>query len=597
MNQKNDFYKETFTSKEQKAILKRLLSYLKPYIKPLIFALLTTIVATTCFVIAPLIMRWLVDNGLTTQGVHMDIIIRGACLYALMCSLYAILRFFQLIQLKRLGFKLCKDLRDALFAKLEGMGMRYFDQTPAGSLVSRVTNDTEAIQEMVNEVLSVIVSSIVMIVGCVIAMSFLEWRLAVFCLCFVPVAILIMFYYQKLSTRYYLTAREKLSQLNTRLAESISGMYIIQVFNQEKRIASEFAKTNDEYYQASMKNVRLDGLLLAPTIHLLIALALAMMLTYMGFQSFAGLASVGMVVAFIEYIYRFFDPMFQIMDRLSIYQQAIVAAYRIFFILDHQEVAPQQDAIENAKIAEGKIEFKNVSFSYDGKHEVLKDISFVVEPGETLALVGHTGSGKSSIINVMMRFYEFTKGEILIDGISIKEYPIEELRKKIGLVLQDPFMFYGTVADNIRLKNKSITDTQIQEACEFVQADQFIDKLTGAYNYQVSERGASFSTGQKQLLAFARTIVTNPKILILDEATANIDTETESLIQEGLQRIQQGRTSIAIAHRLSTIKDANKILVLDNGRIIEAGDHESLIAKEGVYYAMYQLQKSGAEKY
>ncbi|MDH6367461.1 MULTISPECIES: ABC transporter ATP-binding protein [unclassified Breznakia] len=595
MNHKNDFYKETFTSSEQKVILKRLLSYLKPYTKPLIIALLTTVLATTCFVIAPLIMRWLVDNGLTGNTVHMDIIIQGALLYALMCSLYAILRFFQLIQLKRLGFKLCKDLRDTLFAKLEGMGMRYFDQTPAGSLVSRVTNDTEAIQEMVNEVLSVIVSSVVMIIGCVVAMSFMEWRLALFCLCFVPVAVLIMFYYQKLSTRYYLTAREKLSQLNTRLAESISGMNIIQIFNQEKRIASEFANTNNEYYEASMKNVRLDGLLLSPTIHLLIALALALMLTYMGFQSFAGLASVGMVVAFIEYIYRFFDPMFQIMDRLSIYQQAIVAAYRVFFILDHQEVAPMQDEKEDAKITEGRIEFKNVSFSYDGKHEVLKDISFVIEPGETLALVGHTGSGKSSIINVMMRFYEFTKGEILIDGISIKEYPMDELRKRIGLVLQDPFMYYGTIADNIRLKNKEISDEEIKEACKFVQADQFIDKLTDTYQYQVSERGASFSTGQKQLLAFARTIVTNPKILILDEATANIDTETESLIQEGLSRIKQGRTSIAIAHRLSTIKDANKILVLDNGRIIEAGNHESLIEKHGVYYAMYQLQKSGAQ--
>jgi ATP-binding cassette subfamily B protein len=280
---------------------------------------------------------------------------------------------------------------------------------------------------------------------------------------------------------------------------------------------------------------------------------------------------------------------------LSIYQQSIVASSRIFTILDHEELTPQQDTDANAKIENATVEFKNVSFSYDGKNEVLSDISFTVKPGETVALVGHTGSGKSSIINVMMRFYEFTKGEIVIDGKSIRCYPIEELRDNTGLVLQDPFMYYGTIKDNIRLLNKDISDQEIEDACKFVQADTFIDNLDGKYDHQVIERGAAFSTGQKQLLVFARTIVTNPKILVLDEATANIDTETESLIQNSLAKIKQGRTTIAIAHRLSTIKDANQILVLDKGKIIEQGNHQELIDKQGVYYAMYQLQQSGME--
>lgn len=284
--------------------------------------------------------------------------------------------------------------------------------------------------------------------------------------------------------------------------------------------------------------------------------------------------------------------MFQIMDRLSIYQQAIVAADRVYTIMDHEEVTPRQNEGAHATISNAKIEFRNVSFSYDGVHKVLNDISFIVNPGETLALVGHTGSGKSSIINVMMRFYEFFEGDILIDDVSIKDYPIENLREKMGLVLQEPFIYYGTINDNIRLLNKSISDEAIKDAAEFVQADTFINKLEKQYETLVIEEGSAFSTGQKQLLAFARAIVVDPKILILDEATANIDTETEGLIQKGLEKIRAGRTTLMIAHRLSTIRDADQIIVLDKGRIIEQGNHDSLMDDEGVYYGMIELQRN-----
>jgi len=583
--------KQTLSFKQQVAVLKRLLRYVKPLKATLSIGFFFSLLATIADLIGPIIMKELIDKQLRQEFLNFSPITLYIILYAIANLAYAFFRYFQIINFHKIGYKITEDLRNDIFAKLQSLGMRYFDQTPAGSIVSRVTNDTDAIQDMFNNIISILLSSIISFIGIIITMFILNVKLTLICLAFVPVAIFIIYLYQKYSTRFYMLAREKLSQLNTKLSESISGMGIIQIFNQEKRLSKEFAKINDDYYKASIKNIQLDGLLLAPIINLLASFALAAVFGYMGFESFQSVVSTGLMVAFIEYIYKFFSPIQQIMERLAIYQQAIVAGSRVFKIIDHQELVPEQNNKEDCIVEHGKIEFKNVTFSYDGQNNVLNDISFSVDPGETIALVGHTGSGKSSIINVMMRFYEFFEGDILIDGHSIKDYKIEELRSTIGLVLQDPFLFYGTIADNIRLQNKTITDQQIIDACEFVQADSFINQLEDGYQHKVIERGASFSTGQKQLLAFARTIVTDPKILVLDEATANIDTETESLIQEGLERIRKGRTTIAIAHRLSTIKDANMILVLDKGNIIEQGTHSELLDKKGTYYTMYQLQK------
>lgn len=378
--------------------------------------------------------------------------------------------------------------------------------------------------------------------------------------------------------------------MNAKLAESISGMPIIQQFSQEKRLRNEFSETNEAYFEASFRNTKLNGLLLGPAIQLLSGLGIAIILFYFGWASFSGAVSVGVVFVFISYIQQLFNPIQQIMERLAFFQQAVVASSRIFKMMDNHEYAPKQAETTHRVIKKGEVEFKNVSFSYDGKQDVLSNISFVARPGETVALVGHTGSGKSSIINLMMRFYEFERGDILIDGVSIKEYPTAELREKMGLVLQDSFLYYGTISDNIRLKNENLTQAQIEEAAEFVQADRFINEFPNGYEHRVVERGAAFSQGQKQLLSFARTIVTDPKILVLDEATASIDTETEQLIQEGLVRIRQGRTTIAIAHRLSTIRDAEQILVLDHGKIVERGTHDELVAQRGIYFSMYELQ-------
>jgi len=586
---------EKITGKKQLALIKRLLGYTKPYYKLIIVSFIFVLIATYLDVLLPVISKTIIDKYFRVSNFDLNGVMFYAAIFFGVNILNSIFRFAHSYMFKEVGNKVVKTIRVDLYKKLQNLGMRYFDQTPVGSIVSRVTNDTEAILEMLNNVLAVVFSSLIAIVGVLIAMFNLNPLITLICIMFIPIELLLIATYQKLSTKFYQAGREKLSQLNTKLSESIVGMNIIQDFNQQKRLIKEFEKTNDEYYQASIKNIKLNGLLLSTAVDLIGSMCMAALLISMGIESFTGVVTAGMIMAFSEYIFKFTNPVLQIMERLAIYQQALVACQRIFGIMDNNEEIPKQSDEANAIIKDAKIEFKNVTFSYDGKNEVLKDISFEVNPGETVALVGHTGSGKSSIINVIMRFYEFYQGEILIDGVSIRDYSYEELRAKTGLVLQDPFIYYGTIKDNVSLNDDRFSDEQIRKACEFVQADTFINELSDTYNHKVIERGAAFSSGQRQLIAFARTIITNPKILILDEATANIDSETEKLIQEGLERMRRGRTTIAIAHRLSTIKDANQILVLDKGRIIERGTHEELVSLGGVYNAMYELQQKGMD--
>lgn len=451
------------------------------------------------------------------------------------------------------------------------------------------TNDTEAIKDLFVSVLSTFVQAAFLIVGIYVAMFLLNPLLALFTLILLPLIFLVVYLYRKYSSVVYMTMREKLSQLNAKLAESLSGMGIIQAFRQEKRFNDEFDEINHEHYIAMMNNTKLNSILLRPVIDLIYFTAIVILLTYFGITSFETAIEVGTVYAFITYINRFFEPVNNVMERLAIYQQAIVAGSRVFTLLDEEEIEPKQGE-SNELITEGLIEFKNVTFSYDGKTNVLKNISFTVKPGETIALVGHTGSGKSSIINLLMRFYEFEQGDIFIDGVSIKSYSKNELRRKIGLVLQDPFLFYGTIESNIKLFNDELTEEDVVDAAKFVQADMFIEQLPNGYKQRVTERGSTFSSGQRQLVAFARTIATNPKILVLDEATASIDTETEVAIQSSLEKMRKGRTTIAIAHRLSTIQDAEQILVLHQGEIIEKGTHQELLAQQGLYHKMYLLQ-------
>ncbi|ASZ06978.1 ABC transporter ATP-binding protein [Enterococcus thailandicus] len=577
--------------KEQKQIIKRLLVFAKPFKQTFIVAILFALGLSVINVILPRIIQSFMDNHLANQSATTQVILFFAGLYLFGVIVKSIIWFFQWYLYSMASLKTFQHIRVKLFEKLHTLGMRYFDQTPAGSIVSRVTNDTETLFEFWYVFLMVL-TGIFAVISSLVAMIQINVKITLWTLIFLPILGVVIWYYQKFSSRIYRNMREKLSQLNTKLNESISGMKIIQQFRQEARLANEFEEVNDDYLATRYAMIKTNSILLSPIINFLYALAIALVLTLFGIDALHSPVEVGLIYAFTTYVQGFFNPMSQMMDFLSVFTDGIVAGSRILKIMDTTEYAPQQEEHASGEIINGKIEFRNVSFSYDGKNNVLNNISFVANPGETVALVGHTGSGKSSIINVLMRFYEFYEGEILIDDRDIRSYPINELREKMGLVLQDAFLFYGDIAGNIRMFNDKITDEQIREAAEFVQANRFIDDLPQGYHSKVIERGASYSSGQRQLITFARTIVTDPKILVLDEATANIDTETEGLIQEGLAKMRQGRTTIAIAHRLSTIRDAELILVLDKGKIVERGNHEELLQIGGLYADMYQLQSS-----
>jgi ATP-binding cassette subfamily B protein len=585
---------KVLTGKAQWLVFKRLMRYLAPHKKMVFLALGLLALTVLGDVFGPMLIKTFIDDYLTPGIFPTGPVVGLALGYLFIQVSNVIISYFQLLKFQEAALKIIQQLRIDVFTKVQNLGMRYFDKTPAGSMVSRVTNDTEAIKEMFVSVLIGFIQSAFLIVGVYIAMFFLNVRLALITLVLLPLLFGIMYVYRKYSSIFYQDLRERLGQLNAKLSESIQGMGMIQAFGQEQRLQDEFNEINDKHWAAGRRNIKLDGLLLRPAIDIVYAIALIMLLSYFGVTSFSSTVEVGVIYAFVTYIDRFFEPIGQVMQRLSIFQQAIVAASRVFALLDEEDLAPRQ---ENAlgTITSGKIEFRNVTFSYDGKTDVLKNISFTAEPGQTVALVGHTGSGKSSIINLLMRFYEFTEGNILIDGKSVKSYSAKELRSKMGLVLQDPFLFYGTIDSNIRLHNRTLTDRDVRSAAEFVQADRFIEELPDAYGQAVTERGSTFSSGQRQLVAFARTMATDPKILVLDEATANIDTETEVAIQTSLERMRRGRTTIAIAHRLSTIQDAELILVLHHGEIVERGTHQQLLAKRGLYHKMYLLQNGIVE--
>ena len=592
--------------RESWQVFKFIFKFLLPFKKYFVWAFVFSVITTALASLMPFVLSVFMDSYLTPMKATDQIIFYFAGLYLILAIINSIAFFFKWNYLQNGSIFVNQYIRKKVYRKIHQLGMRYFDQKPTGWLITRITNDTDLFdfwQTLFNAL-----TSLLSIIIAFIALFIIDHQIALVMLLILPLLILAVLIYQKVSTKVYQAMLAKRSELNTKLNEYISGMRIIQQFRQESRLGNEFEKTNDEYYGYRKRVIQINGILLSPLVNFLMALSIVVVLLMYSNRSLHAVVEAGLIYAFISNVQIYFNPISGLMDSLSNFSNGLVASSRIKTIMEEKEFAPQQGistsvsknvdekftdrkSVSNSPIIqEGKIEFRNVSFSYDGEHQVLKNISFIVNPGETLAFVGHTGSGKSSIINVFMRFYEFTEGQVLIDDQDIRSYSKEELRKKVGLVLQDSFMFVASVTDNIKMMNPQITDQAAKEAARFVQADKFIKDLENGYETKVIEGGAAFSAGERQLINFARTIVRNPKILLLDEATANIDTETEALIQEGLTNMRQNRTTMAIAHRLSTIKDADQILVLNKGEIIERGNHDQLLALNGYYADMYRIQ-------
>lgn len=572
-------------------VMKRLLNYMWRYKWLTVLALVFTFLTSLLLTAIPLSARWYIDHLVdpTETGSPVMTAFQFLILYYGLFIGRVLATYLSQISFARVSNSIVRDIRLDIFRNLQGLGMSFYDQTAAGSIVSRVTNDTQAVADMFSTVFSSLVSSLLLFLVTLVTMFSLDWHLTIWILPFLPIIWISIKLYRKFSNRLVKMTRQKLSDINVKLAESIEGMRIVQAFRQEKRLTQEFEQINGEHLSYANRSVDVNSIFLRPAMSLLQVLAYAVILTFFGLNWRNSGFTAGLIYAFIQYVNQLFQPLIDVTQNFATLQTSTVSAARVFEMMDRTDYEPKQAGYLN-EIERGDIRFEHVSFSYDGKRDVLKDISFEVKNGETIAFVGHTGSGKSSIINLFMRFYEFDRGRILIDGNDIKDYSQEALRKSIGLVLQEPFLYHGTIASNIRMYHEELTDEEIRQAAAFVDVADFIEGLPGGYDHSVTERGSTLSTGQRQLLAFARTIAAQPKILILDEATANIDQETEEMIQNSLKKMRQGRTTIAIAHRLSTIQDANCIYVLDKGKIIESGNHEELIALEGTYKKMYDLQ-------
>lgn len=573
----------------KKSSTMRLIAYMKPYAHWVIFALLLVLGLTAFDLYRPM----LVGDAIDTFGANgdYDVIIATAIKYAVVLALSFAFNIAQTWILQKTGQNIILQMRKDLYRHIQSLGSRYFDITPVGKLVTRVTNDVEALNEMYSGILVQLFRNIVKIVGLAGVMLMLDVRLAAISFVLMPLVIGLTVLCQKIARNIYRLYRTRLTDINTFLSEHLSGMKIIQIFGRQERKFEEFHDKNTKLYKAFYREMLMYAVF-RPLIYILSILSLMIVLWFGSRNVFDEIISVGTLYIFSNYIRSFFDPIQELAEQFSTLQSSIASAEKIFTVMDEDEFIPE---VENPKQPDriiGKIEFDHVWFAYDGKNYVLKDVSFVINPGEKVAFVGATGAGKSSILNLIGRYYDIQKGHIYIDGIDIRQLSKKQLRSAIGQMQQDVFIFEGDVAYNIRLNDDAITDAQVKAAAEYVNASHFIEKLPQGYHEPVTERGATFSAGERQLLSFARTLAHNPSILVMDEATANIDTETEILIQEALEKLMDGRTTIMVAHRLSTIQHADCIMVMHKGRICERGTHRELLEQDGIYRKLYELQIS-----
>jgi ABC-type multidrug/protein/lipid transport system, ATPase component len=573
----------------KKSSTMRLIAYMKPYAHWVIFALLLVLGLTAFDLYRPM----LVGDAIDTFGANgdYDVIIATAIKYAVVLALSFAFNIAQTWILQKTGQNIILQMRKDLYRHIQSLGSRYFDITPVGKLVTRVTNDVEALNEMYSGILVQLFRNIVKIVGLAGVMLVLDVRLAAISFVLMPLVIGLTVLCQKIARNIYRLYRTRLTDINTFLSEHLSGMKIIQIFGRQERKFEEFHDKNTKLYKAFYREMLMYAVF-RPLIYILSILSLMIVLWFGSKNVFDEIISVGTLYIFSNYIRSFFDPIQELAEQFSTLQSSIASAEKIFTVMDEDEFIPEVENPKQPDKITGKIEFDHVWFAYDGENYVLKDVSFVINPGEKVAFVGATGAGKSSILNLIGRYYDIQKGHIYIDGIDIRQLSKKTLRSAIGQMQQDVFIFEGDVAYNICLNDDDITDAQVKAAAEYVNASHFIEKLPQGYHEPVTERGATFSAGERQLLSFARTLAHNPSILVMDEATANIDTETEILIQEALEKLMDGRTTIMVAHRLSTIQHADCIMVMHKGRICERGTHRELLEQDGIYRKLYELQIS-----
>jgi ATP-binding cassette subfamily B protein len=573
-------------------LMKRLLGYIKPYRKYVIIAILMNIVVSSLGPLRPYLTKVAVDDYIAKSNYH-GLLIISLILFATLIFEAAI-QFFLTYYTQYLGQKTIYDLRTQLFKHTQKLASRFFDKTPIGRVVTRVTNDVEALSELFSSGIVMIFSDVFNIVWILVFMFFMDIKLSLVTLSVFPVLIYGTFLFRKKARESYRDVRLHLARLNSYMQEHITGMNVIQIFRKEKDELKRFLSINSDYRGANIKSVFYYALFY-PGVEILSSIAVGLIIWYGGGEIIRNTLTVGTIFAFLQFTEMFFRPIRDLSEKYNIMQTAMASSERIFRLLDNDTFILDPQHPVKIQDIKGEIEFKDVCFAYNENEYVLKNISFKINPGETVAIVGHTGAGKTSIINILSRFYDIQQGSILLDGIDIRSIEKRELRRYISIVLQDVFLFSGTIRSNIDMDNENIPFDKVSEAARLVGADKFINLLPKKFDEEVKERGSTLSVGQKQLISFARALAYDPKILVLDEATSSVDTETEILIQQAIERLLVGRTAIVIAHRLSTIQSADKIIVMHKGEIRETGNHQELLAKRGIYYKLYQLQYKDQE--